>query len=476
MEDAIAMWRIDDGPSQPLGGSERRTFPVGKNIPLGRISFDLSRTPMREHKLMVTVGPAKLFDPLTGKIRPSRDAVRGTTYFENAWSFWVYPVRTPDEFQGSNDCPIRRPPDILVTRSWDEAEKKLARGGKVLFAPPNTDLDWMSPPLDIVPVFWNRQMGPGWGRMLGLYIDREKVQSKNYSLGFFPSDSQFDWQWASIISNVRAVNLDRLPQELEPMVWAIDDWNRNYKLGVIFECAVGDGKLLVSAIDVSKPDDPNPVARQMRYSLMNYMATECFQPNVSVSPEEIRSLLFDTQIMKRLGAVAQIDGAPANAAIDGNPTTFVIAGEQGAQLREQVELIINLNSQVAISGVVLMPRQNHREHEGEIREYLISVSDDGKLWNDIQQGELVSSFAPKRIEFSRSVSTKYVKLMSLSGFGTDKLTSLAELAIIPANPRLNPGARDIEYQRGRSATPEIDEGTGAPKRPRPSPSPSPRKP
>ena len=57
-----------------------------------------------------------------------------------------------------------------------------------------------------------------------------------------------------IISNVRAVNLDRLPAELEPVVWAIDDWNRNYKLGVIFECAVGDGRLLVSAIDVSKAD------------------------------------------------------------------------------------------------------------------------------------------------------------------------------------------------------------------------------
>ncbi len=473
MEEATAMWRIDDKQPQPLGGWERRTFPVGKNIPLGRISFDLSRAVMGEHKLTVTVAPAKLFDPLTGRIRPGRDAVRGTTYFENAWSFWVYPVRTPDEFQGTQDCPIRRPPDILVTRSWDEAEKKLARGGKVLFVPPNTDLDWTSPPLDTVPVFWNRQMGPGWGRMLGLYIDREKIEAKNVSLAFFPSQSHFDWQWSSIISNVRAVNLDRLPESLEPMVWAIDDWNRNYKLGVIFECAVGDGKLLVSAIDVSKPDDPNPVARQLRYSLMNYMATECFHPNVSVSPEEIRSLLFDTQIMKRLGAVAQLDGAPANAAIDGNPNTFVIAGEPGPQLREQVELVINLNSQVAISGVVMMPRQNHREHEGEIRDYVISVSDDGKLWNNIHQGELVSSFAPKRIEFSRPISARYLKLISLSGFGTDKLTSLAELAIIPADPRLNPGASDIEYQRGRSATPEIDEGTGAPKQPKPSPSPRP---
>ena len=312
--------------------------------------------------------------------------------------------------------------------------------------------------------------------MLGLYIDRDKVQSKNNSLAFFPSQAHFDLQWASIISNVRAVNLDRLPTALEPMVWAIDDWNRNYKLGVIFECAVGDGKLLVSAIDVSNPDDVNPVARQLRYSLMNYMATECFQPNVSVTPAEMRSLLFDTQIMKKFGAVAQIDGAPANQAVDGNPNTFVVAGEPGPALREQVNLVVTFNTPVAMSGVVLMPRQNHREHEGEIREYVISVSNDGNVWNSIQQGELVSSFEPKRIEFTRSVTAKYLKLISLTGFGTDKMTSLAELAIIPADPKLNSGASDIEYQRSRTATPEIDEGTGPTKQPKPSPSPRPRKP
>ncbi len=46
---------------------------------------------------------------------------------------------------------------------------------------------------------------------------------------------------------LRHAFMGRGREELEPVVWAIDDWNRNYKLGLIFECAVGDGKLLVSA-------------------------------------------------------------------------------------------------------------------------------------------------------------------------------------------------------------------------------------
>jgi hypothetical protein len=437
LENTLVVWRIDDDPPLAHGDWPIRNYEIGKNIHVGRISVDLIKAGSPgEHRLTVTVGPATWFDPLTGKIRPGTDVVKGKTYFENHWSFWIYPDAVPSEYHGTAACPLSRVRDILVTRSWDEAEKKLAEGGKVLFVPNPTDLDWTSPPLDIVPVFWNRQMNPAWSRMLGLFIDRKPTSSKGGAVGSFPSDSYFDWQWASIVSNVRAVNLDRLPGKLEPVVWAIDDWNRNYKLGVIFECAVGNGKLLVSAIDISKESHINPVARQLRYSVLNYMSTDCFQPNVPVLPEEMRSLFFDTVIMKKLGASAQLDGAPAGAAIDGDPNTFVSAGDQNAAMREQVELTITFPAPVAIAGVVLMPRQNNREHEGEIKECAISVSDDGFVWNDVQRGYLPSTFAPQRIEFTRIVSTKYLRLVSLAGFGADKTTSLADLAVIYAGPKL----------------------------------------
>jgi hypothetical protein len=277
-------------------------------------------------------------------------------------------------------------------------------------------------------------MSPSWSRTLGLAFDMK--DSKGGALGLFPTQPYFDWRWGPLISNVRAINLDNLPPRLAPVVSAIDDWNRNYKLGVMFECAVGDGKLLVSAIDISKENDVNPVARELRYSVLNYMSTDCFQPNVPVSAGEMRSLLFDTRIMSKLGASARLDGAPAGAAIDGDPNTFVSTGDQDAPMREQAELTITFPSPVAIAGVVLMPRQNHREHEGEIKEAVISVSEDGSVWNDVQRTYLVSTFAPQRIELSRAVTTKYLKLVSLSGFGPDKTTSLAELAVVYAGPKI----------------------------------------
>ena len=424
MDNTLVLWRIDDIP-MPKGDWPVRSYPLGKNIPVGRVSASLVKASPGEHRLTVTVGPADLFDSLTGKIRAGVDATKGTTYFENHWSFWVYPDTLPAELTGTQDCPLSRDRDVFITRSWDEAEKKLAKGGRVLFVPQPVDLDWTSPPLDRVPVFWNRQMNPAWGRMLGLAI------ADSNAFEFFPKQDYLDWSWATLISNVRAINLDDMPSKLSPALAAIDDWNRNYKLGIIFECAVGrDGKLLVSAIDITKDNDVNPVARQLRWSVLNYMASDCFQPSVPVAPGEMRSLLFDTRIMSKLGASARLNGAPAGAAIDGDPNTFASTGDQNDPMRQQAELTITFPAPVTIAGAVLMPRQNHREHEGEIKECVISVSDDGNVWNDVQRVYLPSTFAPQRIPLNRAVTTKYLRLVSLSGFGEDKTTSLAEFAVI----------------------------------------------
>ena len=85
---------------------------------------------------------------------------------------------------------------------------------------------------------------------------------------------------------------------------------------------------------------------------------------------------------------------------------------------------------VAMSGVVLMQRQNHREHEGDIRAYVLQVSDDRREWREIARGELLSTFAPQQIDFSSTVTARYLKFIALSGFGNDKTTALAELAVI----------------------------------------------
>jgi hypothetical protein len=78
------------------------------------------------------------------------------------------------------------------------------------------------------------------------------------------------------------------------------------------------------------------------------------------------------------------------------------------------------------------------------------------------------------VQFSRIITASHLKLISLSGFGTDKTTSLAELAVVYAGPKLNEDGTPMEYQRNRSSTPDIDEGPAAKPTPSPSPRPKPK--
>ena len=141
--------------------------------------------------------------------------------------------------------------------------------------------------------------------------------------------------------------------------------------------------------------------------------------------------------MKKLGAVAQMDGVPANNVIDGDPNTFMLVGNQLALTREQMDTVIKFPAPVAVAGLVLMPRQNHREHEGDVRGYVVQASDDGNDWREVARGELISTWAPHQIPFSRNVTARYLKFISLSGFGTDKTTAFAELAVMYAGPKLS---------------------------------------
>jgi len=141
-------------------------------------------------------------------------------------------------------------------------------------------------------VFWNIQMTvrppqnaqPKFDAMLGLLCE-----TNHPALAEFPTEANCDWQWITLVNNVRSINLEKAPRELNPIVWAIDDWNRNWKLGVIFECNVGAGKLLVSAINLDNERGGSGL-QQLRRSLLDYMAGEKFKPAATLTPEETASL------------------------------------------------------------------------------------------------------------------------------------------------------------------------------------------
>jgi hypothetical protein len=420
-------WKIEDaeGKAVAQGSLPETDIGVGHNTQLGRIEARLAG--------LKAPGAYRLVVGLTG------------TRIENEWRFWLYPDQVMDT----------APPKVLVTHSWPEAEQRLNAGGSVLYMPRKADLDWTSPPLADVPVFWNRQMSPGWGRMLGLWIDK-----KHPALAGFPTREHFDWQWTELVNGARAMNLDRLPQGLQPIVQPIDDWNRNYKLGLLFEARVGAGRLMVATADLDSRLDERPVARQLRRSVLDYMASPAFQPHVSVAASEFRNVLFDTRIMKKLGARASGWPDAANT-IDGDPNTYSLVaanvkGQPDAP-RPQPELTIQFQAPVPFNGMVLMPRQNHRDHEGDVREWLVQASDDGEHWREVKRATLGSTFDPQTVAFDSQVTARFLKLTSLSGFGKDKASSLADVAVLYTGPALPEEKDELEYKRSRSISADVDE-------------------
>ena len=442
---ATAGWQIVNLANEVVARGEFAVtnIPVGKNFPLGNILADLSKLPApAQYHLSVVIGQAS-------HIRAGRSGVLPP--FINTWNFWLYPAQISDAV----------PTNILVTTSWDEAEKKLATGGKVLFLPRNADLGWMSPPLARVPVFWNALMGPTWSRMLGLWCE-----TNSPALAEFPTEPNCDWQWTELLRNTRAVNLDRLPKDLQPMVSAIDDWNRNYKLGLIFEAKIGAGKLLVCSIDLN--GNLSPVAQQLRRSLLDYMAGEKFQPQTEIPMADIDDLHFDTCIMRQLGATAEADGQNASAIMDGDPNTFWSSADaRGNGPKYPHAFTIHFPQPVAMNGLVLMPRQNQREHQGDIHDYTIQVSDDGSQWREIDRGQLASMWNPQPIHFSQAVTAKHLKLTALSGFGTDHSTALGgtrrDLRRAETGGRLVLATSNTK--RVRTASPDIDAGTDVSNKP-----------
>ncbi|HEX3728903.1 MAG TPA: hypothetical protein VHV47_03805, partial [Opitutaceae bacterium] len=253
-------WKVVNSRDETVakGAWPVRAVPIGKNIPLGRVAVDLSRLAAPEaYRLIVGLRDMPV---------------------ENDWNFWVYPAAA--------DAPA--PPSVLVTRDWAAATARLAAGGRVVFTPGPGALDpARCPPLKNVPVFWNIQMTvrpprnptPRFDAMLGLLCD-----PRSPALAEFPTTAACDWQWTPVIDNVRSINLEGAPPELVPIVAAIDDWNRNWRLGVIFECRIGTGRLLVSAVDLDRAD-PGIETRQLRRSLLDYAASDRFQPKVELTAE-----------------------------------------------------------------------------------------------------------------------------------------------------------------------------------------------
>ena len=225
--------------------------------------------------------------------------LEGTKY-ENSYPLWVYPASLDP----------KTPENIIVTRKLEKAAlSKLVEGGNVLLIPEFKDIMDLSVGGLFTTDYWNWRMfknisesnnkpvSPGTMSILTdpklpLFVD-------------FPTEFHSNWQWWSVVKNSRPFILDNAPKNYLPLVQVIDNIDRNHKLGLIFEFAIGKGKLLVCMSDL-KAIQNKPEGRQLYRSILKYMSSDKFNPSQALTSGELVSL-FKTKVSEtRIGAVKNL--------------------------------------------------------------------------------------------------------------------------------------------------------------------------
>ncbi|WP_294596805.1 sugar-binding domain-containing protein [uncultured Rikenella sp.] len=244
---ATVRWSIATTEGRELAsGDSVRDLPLGSCIPAGEIRYGLSGV-KEPSQLVVTV------------------EIPGTE-IRNRWNIWVYPAVKPE---------VAAQP-YIATRLDAAARTELEKGGSVLLLTYGT----VAPerggdiPTGFSSIFWNT----AWTRGQAPHTLGICCEAGHPALAAFPNEGVSDYQWWDLTSRCDAMILDDYPEDFRPIVYLIDDWFTNRKLGLVYEARVGNGKLLVCSADLQNDLDRRPAAAQFRQSLVEYMASERFAP------------------------------------------------------------------------------------------------------------------------------------------------------------------------------------------------------
>jgi len=237
----------------------REEIGTGNCIPVDSISFPLKDI-SGAHKLTLKV------------------SIDNTPY-KNSWDFWVYPDK--QEVDTGN---------VLITDKLDKyAQQVLKKGGSVLLLTCGKVAKDKGAEVAIgfSSIFWNT----AWTNnqpphTLGILCDPQHPVFK-----YFPTENHSNWQWWDPVSHSQVMIIDDLPPELRPLIQPIDTWFENRRLALAFESKTDGGRLLVCSIDMKNMPDDRLVSRQLLASILKYMNSLSFNPQVGLTLQQINSLL-----------------------------------------------------------------------------------------------------------------------------------------------------------------------------------------
>lgn len=401
LRDVSVEWQLaGEGEIYKHGRLAPVSVPCGSSMSVGSIFLDFTGiTESRELTLELSL-KHRMRNRKEGREPSEEDAEDELQDCRNNWQLNVFAAQEED-----------RPEGVLYTRSWPEAKAALDRGEAVVFAPYLSELSWDCPALSMKNIFWNGQMGPSWVRNLGLVVQAEHPVFRD-----FPSAGDGGWQWEDILEHARGFWLKGM-ENIQPVVRPIDDWNRSLSLALLFEAAVGEGRLLVITADLQGSFEERPAAYCLKQAVLKYAASGEFRPAEQVSPGAIEEKLFPVLRMEELaGEYLYSEGArvTGDAFLSANPNTSVRIEKE----EFPVEITVILRRKLKIQGLVYLPEQKDRKRTGLIRDYRLEYFDEGKrTWVFLCDGTFLNTTLSQRVEFESSAETEKIRLTVLSAYG-----------------------------------------------------------
>ena len=193
----------------------------------------------------------------------------------NSYPIWIY----------KNEMP-KCPESVYETTKLDsQAKKVLDNGGIVYYSPKSEESSFHnSICAQFSTDFWSvgtfgRQEGA-----MGQLIQKDHPLFKE-----FPTESHTNWQWWPM-ANQRAVILpDTVKQPFDAIITEMDSYAFLRPMAQLFECRVGNGKLLYSTLGLQDLQQ-YPEGKALLRSIYKYLDLETFAPKQSIEWETLVSI------------------------------------------------------------------------------------------------------------------------------------------------------------------------------------------
>ncbi len=261
IKDATVQWKIK-GKNRDIieeGAFSGQNIGIDNCQKIGDISYSLNNI-QEPQKLTLTITMPK--------------------HGKNSWDFWVY----PDELV----MPEKK--DVFVATAINQDVKdKLSQGQNVLLILNDkiNDVQGGKIKVGFSTIFWNTLWTDNQApHTMGVLCDPEHPVFDD-----FPTAYYSNWQWWDIVTGAQVMNMKDFPKEITPLIQAVPDYHKNQKLAFAFEGRVGEGKVLVTSIDLVENLEDRLASRQLYYSILEYMAGQEFSPEHSISLNTLEALI-----------------------------------------------------------------------------------------------------------------------------------------------------------------------------------------